>query len=259
MNVALTLSLMTGRQPEAHQSAKILEMKRRPTPELLDTDSGTAKEIEGALRDLRSFNQRLGGVATTRELIHIVARRTGGTEFSLLEVAAGTGFVPAQASEALRGSGVNVKVTLLDRAPTHLPINGGIRKIAADALNMPFSDSAFDLLSCSLFLHHLSPEEVVKFARESLRVSRVAVLVNDLMRHPLHLALAYAGVPIYRSRITRHDAPASVMQAYNIEEMSAFFQKAGAAKVEAQRHFLFRMGVVAWKTLPGTSGSEPSL
>ena len=233
-------------------------MKRRPTPELLDTDSGTAKEIEGALRDLRSFNQRLGGVATTRDLIDTVARKTGRTEFSLLEVAAGTGFVPMQASRQLFRREVKLNITLLDRAATHLPKNGAARKLVADALTVPFSDSAFDLVSCSLFLHHLSPEEVVEFARESLQVSRIAVLVNDLVRHPLHLALAYAGVPIYRSRITRNDAPASVKQAYTVEEMTEFFRRAGAAKVEAQRHFLFRMGVVAWKTSPGSTRSDTS-
>jgi len=233
-------------------------MKRRPTPELLDTDSGTAKEIEGALRDLRSFNQRLGGVATTRDLIDTVARKTGRTEFSLLEVAAGTGFVPMQASRQLFRREVKLNITLLDRAATHLPKNGAARKLVADALTVPFSDSAFDLVSCSLFLHHLSPEEVVEFARESLQVSRIAVLVNDLVRHPLHMALAYAGVPIYRSRITRNDAPASVKQAYTVEEMTEFFRRAGAAKVEAQRHFLFRMGVVAWKTSPGSTRSDTS-
>jgi ubiquinone/menaquinone biosynthesis C-methylase UbiE len=231
-------------------------MKRRPTPELLDTDSGTAKEVAGALRDLRSFNQRLGGVATTRDLIQTVARKTGRMDFSLLEVAAGTGFVPMQASRQLCREGLKLDVTLLDRAPSHLPQNGTTKKIAADVLSVPFSDFAFDLVSCSLFVHHLSPEEVVEFARESLRVSRIAVLVNDLVRHPLHLALAYAGVPLYRSRITRNDAPASVKQAYTVDEMTEFFRMAGAAKVEAQTHFLFRMGVVAWKTAPGTSDTS---
>lgn len=233
-------------------------MKRRPTPELLDTDSGTVEEIEGSLRDLRSFNQFLGGVATTRGLIYTVAHRTDRKEFSLLEVAAGTGFVPMQASRQLCREGVMLDITLLDRATTHLPGNGRTRKVTADALSLPFSDSAFDLVSCSLFLHHLAPEQVVEFARESLRVSRVAVLVNDLVRHPLHLALAYAGTPIYRSRITRNDAPASVKQAYTLEEMSEFFRKGGAAKVEAQRHFLFRMGVVAWKRSDRGTSSDPS-
>jgi ubiquinone/menaquinone biosynthesis C-methylase UbiE len=173
----------------------------------------------------------------------------------MLEIAAGTGFVPMQVRQGLNQDGINLDVSLLDRAPTHLPRNGNARKVAADALNIPFSNSAFDLVSCTLFLHHLAPEEVVKFARESLRVSRVAVLVNDLVRHPLHLALAYAGVPIYRSRITRNDAPASVKQAYTIEEMSEFFRSAGATKVETQKHFLFRMGVIAWKSAHGRAAS----
>jgi ubiquinone/menaquinone biosynthesis C-methylase UbiE len=160
-----------------------------------------------------------------------------------------------QASRDLRADGMNLEVTLLDRAPTHLPRNGNAHKVAADALSIPFSDSVFDLVSCTLFLHQLAPDEVLKFARESLRVSRVAVLVNDLVRHPLHLALAYAGVPIYRSRITRNDAPASVKQAYTIEEMSGFFRSAGATKLETQRHFLFRMGVIAWKPAPEGAAS----
>jgi len=226
-------------------------MKRRPTLELLDTDSGTLGEVEGSLRDLQSFNERLGGVSTTRDLIHAIARRTGKTHFSLLEIAAGTGFVPMQVNRDLSNIGINLDITLLDRAATHLPRNGNAHKIAADALSLPFSDSSFDIVSCTLFLHHLAPEEVVEFARESLRVSRFAVLVNDLVRHPLHLALAYAGVPIYRSRITRNDAPASVKQAYTIKEMREFFRQAGAADVEAQKHFLYRMGVIAWKAPPG--------
>jgi ubiquinone/menaquinone biosynthesis C-methylase UbiE len=230
-------------------------MKRRPTLELLDTDSGTPAEVEGSLRDLQSFNQRLGGVSTTRDLIHSVSRQTGKTNFSLLEIAAGTGFVPIQAGRDLTKDGLNLDVTLLDRAPTHLPRNGSTRKVAADALSIPFSSSAFDLVSCTLFLHHLTPEEIVKFAREALRVSRVAVLVNDLVRHPLHLALAYAGVPIYRSRITRNDAPASVKQAYTIEEMTGYFREAGTPNIEAHRHFLFRMGVIAWKSAPGGAAS----
>jgi len=87
----------------------------------------------------------------------------------------------------------------------------------------------------------------VEFAKEALRVARTAVLINDLIRHPLHLALVYAGVPMYRSRLTRHDAPASVRQAYTPEEMCTMLKLTSAAKIEMSRHYLFRMGVIAWK------------
>jgi ubiquinone/menaquinone biosynthesis C-methylase UbiE len=222
-------------------------MQRRPTPELLDTDSGTAEEVAAALLDLESLNRHLGGTATTRDLIYAVARTTASTELSLLETASGNGFVPTDASCDLSKRGITVQTTLLDRALTHLPPNGGSQKVVADSLTLPFADSAFDLVSCSLFTHHLSPARVVQFVREALRVSRVAVLINDLVRHPLHLALAYAGTPLYRSRLTRHDAPASVKQAYTVEEMRGLLLRSGARDVVARKYFLYRMGVIAWK------------
>lgn len=222
-------------------------MKRQPTCELLDSDSGTPAEVAGSLRDLQSFNERLGGTATARGLVQEVVQVCGKKDLSMLEVAAGNGFVPAQVAQDLGPLGIRLKTTLLDRAATHLPVNGTSGKIVADALALPFADSSFDLVSSSLFLHHLSPSQVIAFARESLRVSRIAVLVNDLVRHWLHLALAHAGAPLYRSRLTKNDAPASVRQAYTIPEMKKLLHEGGAAAVEARQTFLFRMGVVAWK------------
>jgi ubiquinone/menaquinone biosynthesis C-methylase UbiE len=199
------------------------------------------------MRDLRWFNRWFGGIATSREMIATIARKTGKIQLSLLEVAAGDGFLPRTLVQNFASSGIHLDVTLLDRAASHLPRNGVGPKIAGDALSLPFRDSAFDLVSSSLFVHHLSPDGAVEFAREALRVCRIAVLVNDLVRHPLHLAIAYAGLPLYRSRITRNDAPASVRQAYTAEEMRDFLQQAGAGQIDIERHFLFRMGATAWK------------
>jgi len=78
-------------------------------------------------------------------------------------------------------------------------------------------------------------------------VCRKAVLINDLIRHWLHLALVHAGWPLYRSRITRHDAPASVRQAYAPDEMIELLEQTNGSQIEISRHFLFRMGVVIWK------------
>lgn len=52
---------------------------------------------------------------------------------------------------------------------------------------------------------------------------------------------------MYRSRLTRHDAPASVRQAYTPEEMCTMLKLTSAAKIEVSSHYLFRMGVIAWK------------
>ena len=69
-------------------------MKRIPTRELLDTDSGTPAEIAASLADLRRVNRWFGGVSTTQWMIELVSEAIGKSSLSLLEVAAGSGDVP---------------------------------------------------------------------------------------------------------------------------------------------------------------------
>jgi len=220
-------------------------MKRVAIPELLDTDSGSPGEIAASLSDLNRINRWFGGISTTTSMIRRVAQKLGVLSLSMLEVAAGSGYVPERARQKLVHDGIELKVTLLDRAPSHL-VNGN-RAIAGDVLALPFRDASFDLVSSVIFLHHLSPEQVIQSVNEALRVSRTAVLINDVVRHPMHLALVYAGLPLFRSRLTHHDAPASVRQAYTTAEIRDLLKRTSAARVEIHRHYLFRMGVMVWK------------
>jgi hypothetical protein len=220
-------------------------MRRVVTPELLDTDSGTPAEIAGSLADLRLINRWFGGAATTCAMVERVARELNATKLTFLEVAAGNGEVPAVTRRQLQRRGLQLETTLLDRAHSHL--TNGKRAVAGDALALPFADGSFDLVGCCLFAHHLSPERLQDFATEALRVCRVAVLINDLVRHPLHVALVYAGYPLYRSRLTRHDAPASARAAYTPDEMWGLLRQTRATRVEIHRHYLFRMAAIAWK------------
>lgn len=224
-------------------------MRRVVIPELLDAGSGTAAELAIALSDLRHINQWFGGIAASQSMIAQVSRKLALSSLSLLEVAAGAGYVPQAASVRMRKLGVHVQVTLLDRAHAHLK-NGsgnGTSAVAGDALALPFADGSFDLVSCCLFAHHLEPHEVVQFVNDGLRVCRAAVIINDVVRDPIHLALVYLSLPLYRSHFTHHDAPASVRRAYTVEEMHQMLLKTTAASVEIERHPLFRMGAIAWK------------
>ena len=218
-------------------------MKRRPSIELLDSDAGTPAEIAGTIRDLQMFNDWFGGVRTSEALVRRAIAGSPVRNCTLLEVAAGNGYVPETVRRRLAPD-LDVTVTVLDRSRNHL--NGNSSSVVADALTLPFSDNSFDLVSCNLFLHHLGPVEVQVFAREALRVSRVAFLINDLVRDPLHLALAYAGFPLYRSRITRNDAPASVRQAYTASELRELLNPL-VRQIDISRHYLYRMGIIAWK------------
>jgi SAM-dependent methyltransferase len=221
-------------------------MKRSVTAELLDDDLGTPQEIAASLRDLRHINDWFGGTATTTTLLRRVARRAHLSKLSVLEVGSGLGDVPLTAQRTLARQGIEVQVSLLDRLWSHLPTSG-TASVSGDAMRLPFRNAAFDVVSCSLFVHHFDPPELPRFVTEALRVSRQAVLINDLVRNRLHLLLVYLGLPLFRSRITWNDAPASVRRAYTIEEMRSLLAKVPARRIDISRHFLFRMGVLIWK------------
>jgi hypothetical protein len=223
-------------------------MQRVDAPEILDSDACSPADVAATLRDLGRVNRWFGGVSTTQKMVERVADATGAKDLSLLEVAAGSGEVPEIVRGKLARRGITLDVTLLDRALSHLP--GGNHSIVGDALGLPFGDGAFDLVSCSLFAHHLNAQQLAQFVREGVRVSRRAVLINDLIRHPLHLALAFAGYPIMRSRVAWLDGLTSVRRAYVPDEIRSVIASAsstGAVQAEISRNYLFRMGVIVWK------------
>src|SRR5271169_4928289 len=171
-------------------------MQRKAVAELLDNDLGTAAEVAATLADLRHINDWFGGTRTTISMLRRVARATGCHRLSVLEVGAGAGDVPLAAQKALAREGVELQVTLLDRAWTHL-LADGATSLAGDALHLPFFDDAFDVVSCSLLAHHFEPDALRLLVREALRVCRRAVLLNDLMRSRVHLGLVYLGLPLF--------------------------------------------------------------
>ena len=220
-------------------------MKRVVIPELLDDDAGSAAEVSTSLADLRMVNRWFGGVRVLSRLVERVAAQSGRSELTLLDVAGARGELPARAAERLREKNIRLQTTVLDRATSHL--KPGNRSVVGNALALPFRDASFDLVSSSLFVHHLEPPEVRQFVNEALRVARLAVLINDIRRHPLHLALVYAGLPLYRSRITRHDAPISIHRAYTPEEMRGLLGQTAATQVDVRTYYLYRMGAIAWR------------
>jgi ubiquinone/menaquinone biosynthesis C-methylase UbiE len=221
-------------------------MKRVVVAELLDTDAGTPREVEGSLKDLRMFNSWFGGVHTMSSLLRRVARQRGLKDISWVDVAGGEGYVASRTQKSLARSGITSRPVILDRASTHLSTRHP--GVCGDALALPFRDNSFDAVGCSLFLHHLEPAEIIRFAREGLRVARHALLIHDLQRHPLHLALGYLGMPLYRSRITRHDALASVRRAYTVDEVRKMLAPVTTTdNIEINTFYLFRMGVIVWK------------
>ena len=223
-------------------------MNRVVAPELLDEDAGSPAEIAATLRDLYGFNQALGGFSSMSRLLHTAAQKFGSKALTFLDVAGGTGDVAYQVARSSLKNGIAVRATVLDRAISHMDTRDSrISKVVGDAMALPLKPKSFDVVGCNLFCHHLEPEEMITFFNEALRVSRLAVIVSDLRRNLFHWLAAYAARAIYRSRLTRNDAPVSVRRAYTIQEITEIARRTAAGGFDVRPFYFQRFGLILWK------------
>jgi 2-polyprenyl-3-methyl-5-hydroxy-6-metoxy-1,4-benzoquinol methylase len=222
-------------------------LKRIPQREVLDGDTVSPEAVVESLGDLRRVNRWFGGVRTTAALLRRAMQTAGLRSASVLEVAAGDGYSITCAAERLKEENLDVEPVCLDQRELHHEAHCCERAVVGNALELRFPAASFDFVSCGLFVHHLAPAQVIGFVNGALAVARRAVLINDLRRSSLHLALVYAGMPMLRSPISRFDSVASVRQAYTPDELRELMRQTKAAASEVRLQYLFRMGAIAWK------------
>lgn len=207
-------------------------------PELLDTLP--YDRARASLADLVRLNRNWGGHSTLRRLLGQVVH--SGDTFSLLDVGAASGDMGACARQWYP----RARVVSLDQLTSHLVGAQGSR-VAADAFHLPFGPACFDFVFCSLFLHHFTDEGVVRLLAEFRRVSRRAVLVIDLERHPI----AYYFVPwtdwlFGWDAVTVNDSQISVEAAFRPRELEALAHAAGLKNPRAKVFRpAFRIAMVA--------------
>jgi 2-polyprenyl-3-methyl-5-hydroxy-6-metoxy-1,4-benzoquinol methylase len=105
----------------------------------------------------------------------------------------------------------------------------------------------YDVLMCSLFLHHLQNDEARELLSRMAHAARRLVLVNDLRRTRLGYALAYLGCHLLsRSPIVHHDGPRSVRAAFTSEEIRALSLEAGLEGATITHHWPERY-LLSWR------------
>jgi 2-polyprenyl-3-methyl-5-hydroxy-6-metoxy-1,4-benzoquinol methylase len=194
----------------------VLEMMDRPQP--------VSPELERDLERIRQLNRWFGSYS----LISRFMRRwiKPGTRMRIVDLATGSGDIPRVIVDYARKISAHIAIDAIDQQPATLEIAGtlsvGYPEISYREANILKWDPVepYDIVLCTLALHHFSDEDAVSVLRQCHELSRRFVLVSDLRRgFLLKTGVCLLTALIFREPMTRHDARLSGERAFSFSEM----------------------------------------
>jgi 2-polyprenyl-3-methyl-5-hydroxy-6-metoxy-1,4-benzoquinol methylase len=222
--------------------------QRNVVPEEMDRPDLPAALHEQALRGLARLNWWSGSDRILWPSIRRVATEIRPRPLRVLDIACGAGDVlvglarrAGRAGVALELAGIDVSATAIEHARRRTAAAGlSVKLEQRDALDEALPGS-FDIVTSSLFLHHLRNDQAIELLRRMAAATTRLVLVNDLRRSPGGWLLASAACRLLsRSPIVHVDGPRSVSAAFSIAEASDLAGKAGLAGAVVARRWPFR-------------------
>src|SRR5688572_6491736 len=236
--------------------------RARPSPlepEWMDQPGADPAMLARSLRFIRTINAALGYTrATLRHLERFSRTWNKGETITVIDFATGSADVPRAVLRWADARGFDVRVVGVDlhaetaRAAARAgPRDPRLFIVRADVLDLPFDDGSFDYALTSMFLHHLSDDDVVRVLKNMSRVARRGIVAADLLRH----RRAYAWITLFTllaNPMLRHDARVSVAQAFTKGEVLALRDRAGIGFARYYRHFGHRFVLAGEK--PGAGG-----
>jgi ubiquinone/menaquinone biosynthesis C-methylase UbiE len=217
--------------------------------EMMDSPNNSPRELlEDDLRNLRIINRYLGNYRAVLSGLGRLIEEQKLKRFSLIDVGTGSGDIPALIASWARRRHLNAQLIGLDPEPVTLraAVNQTrdypeIAVVRGDGRALPLASDSVDFVLSSQMLHHFSEDDIINLLRGWSRVARRAIIVCDLVRHPL----AYYGIRLVtkaftRNIMTRTDGPLSVQRAFTLEEWRELFERAGIGPFRLFAKFPFR-------------------
>jgi SAM-dependent methyltransferase len=174
-------------------------------PELMDSPDVQGPVLDKFHRDLNFIHKCLGTFSTIERFI----RKDNQPVRRIIDVGCGGGALLEYLQQRL-----NVEVIGVDQKP---PDHARVRIIAADAVSEKLPDA--DIAVCSLFCHHLTPEQNMAMIRNVGRSCR-RFIIQDLIRHPLPLVLFTVFLCPLIGREAAVDGRQSIRRAFTPEEFA---------------------------------------
>ncbi|CAN1541421.1 UbiG 2-polyprenyl-3-methyl-5-hydroxy-6-metoxy-1,4-benzoquinol methylase [Flavobacteriaceae bacterium] len=222
---------------------------RTDEPEIMDDFSLEGEELKDALDKIASINQLLGGnQLTLKGVKQLLQKKTNSSPITIVDVGCGNGDMLRKLAEF--GLQHNFNLVLIGIDANSYTINyasdlsenyPNISYKCEDIFSESFNDLKYDIVLCTLTLHHFKNDEIVTLLTVFKNNSKIGFVINDLQRSLIAYRLFQALCFVFGlNNMSREDGLTSILRGFKKEELVAFSEKLEFKKYCIEWKWAFR-------------------
>ncbi len=219
-------------------------------PEMIDNPAADPVLLKNELKSIRTINRFFGGFSAVRRgVLRLADKAPASTEMRILDLGTGSADIPAYLLRLGRRIHRTFHVTAVDAHPVVLQIARDRARTfpnltieQANLLELKYAPRTFDIVLCSLTLHHFSSEEIIAILGSMKRLCRIGFVVNDLRRSKVAIWTTWLYTHLTTSNeMTLKDSHLSVTRGFTADELRELAVQAGIRRFIIWRQAFFRL------------------
>ena len=207
--------------------------KRTDKEELMDDFSIGGDLLRDTLDKLENINRWLGGNAMTiKSLKKVLKNHPKEQELTIADIGCGHGDILRDVAKFGRKNGYKMKLIGMDANPTAIAYANKLSTefselsfITEDIFSKEFKERTFDVVLATLFLHHFKEDPLVSFLENTLKQTKIAIVVNDLHRHTLAYYLFMLLSIFIKNKMIIEDGLTSVLRGFKRKDLVKISQR----------------------------------
>jgi 2-polyprenyl-3-methyl-5-hydroxy-6-metoxy-1,4-benzoquinol methylase len=228
---------------------------RTEADEIMDDFQLQGPELLDALDKIAFINKILGGNQLTVQGLQKLLAASTLDKVTIVDVGCGNGDMLRVLADGVIKKGVKLELIGIDANPHTIAYakelsekHPNIRYRCADIFSESFSEMNYDILLCTLTLHHFKNNDIVYLLSIFCQQARLGVVINDLQRSRLAYRLFQLFSVVFKlNPMSREDGLTSILRGFTKKELVIFSKKIKVSKQTIQWKWAFRYQWIIWK------------
>ena len=195
--------------------------------EIMDDFTMEGVLIRDTLDKIEIINRFLGGnTVTIKGLKKILKNQSKNKTITIVDLGCGNGDILRDVAKFGRKNNYSFKLIGIDANLAAIEYAKELSKEYSelsfktiDILSEEFKKESYDIVLCTLFLHHFKNEELISFLKTTIEKATIGVVVNDLHRHKLAYYLFKLIGFFIKNKMVRQDGLISVLRAFKRKDL----------------------------------------